>query len=770
MGEGTKLFPLGGNGKGGENLIELNKFVTKILKYNIAFGQGGKKWKSCSLFFSNIILLRLIPCVLLTFSLQQIIVAQQETYTIKKAPFSSDEYDEYSPVFYKNGIVFCTNRNGSLSNYSSSQNKRLFKINFIDTTGKVKWQNSKLFSKSLKTKLNDGPVTFNIAGDTIYYSRNLEVDNKSGNLSSARNKLGIFYAIKEGKDWTKIRELRSNNEWYNVTTPWLSPDGKRLYFASDKPDGFGGSDLYYCQWKGDYWDDPVNLGPVINTAGNEAYPFINPAGELFFASDGHPGLGGKDIFFSRFSDSNWLTPVRLDAPINSQYDDFGIITDSLIAEGYFSSNRDKSLDIFHFETNFPQIFYATAQKENTYCFSFSDSGAIVIDTLKLKYLWDFGDGTKASGAVVKHCFKSAGQYSIRLDIMDRSTGNLFFSKLAYNLDLRDYVQPYINSQDAAITGEAIDFDGLKSNLPGYEILGYVWDFGDGTRLRGESVKHTFKETGEYLVNLGVTLKSDSSGNIHNTGVTKKISIVNDQRERNSFLIERARLLDELPDVRNYSNAVFKSFYSAEKGFAQSAVFQVELLSSKTKIEVNSNIFRNVPKKYEVKEFFNQVTGTYSYIADRQINLMATYIAYKEMLGYGFKEARTKIEILQDPAAKELNSLKKIFGVSTDSYFDRYGRLTSTAYLLLDQVTRIMNKYPEIRLEVAVHSDNTGSPQSKLSLSQRYAKVITDYLINKGIDSNRLISKGFGGTRPIAPNYLEKDRALNRRVDFNIIRE
>ena len=132
------------------------------------------------------------------------------------------------------------------------------------------------------------------------------------NLSSVRNKLGIFYAVFDGKDWTKIRELRINSEWYNVTTPWISPDGKKLYFASDKPDGYGGSDLYYCQWKHDYWDEPVNLGPVINTKGNESYPFMNAAGEFFFSSDGHPGIGGKDIFFSRLSDSTWIEPVCLD--------------------------------------------------------------------------------------------------------------------------------------------------------------------------------------------------------------------------------------------------------------------------------------------------------------------------------------------------------------------------------------------------------------------------------------------------------------------------
>ena len=230
--------------------------------------------------------------------------------------------------------------------YSSSKGEATFNIEFIDTTKKVTWQKTKSFSKSLNTPYNDGPATFNRTGDTIYYSRNLLVQGKFSELSSGRNKLGIFYAVLEGKKWTKIRELRFNNEWYNVTTPYLSPDGKRLYFASDKPEGYGGSDLYYCDWKNDYWSDPVNLGPVINTTGNESYPFVNPAGELLFSSDGHPGLGGKDIFFSRPKDNDWLPPVRLDPPVNSQYDDFGIITDSLMSEGYFSSKGNKSVDIF----------------------------------------------------------------------------------------------------------------------------------------------------------------------------------------------------------------------------------------------------------------------------------------------------------------------------------------------------------------------------------------------------------------------------------------
>ena len=251
-----------------------------------------------------------------------LILAQEEVYSVKKANFSSGRYDEFSPVYYNGGLVFCSDQNSRLLfSYSTSQNEGLFKINYIDTT---RWSNSnvRLFSSSLTSRFNDGPVTFSPGGDTIYYSRNLVVEGGHKEVSGNRNKLGLFYAVLDGDKWTDINEMRFNSDSYNITTPYLSPDGRQLFFASDKPDGFGGSDIFMCRWNNGYWGNPENLGPVINTKGNEAYPFINQNGEIFFSSDGHEGLGGKDIFFSKFIDSAWITPVRLESPVNSRSNDF----------------------------------------------------------------------------------------------------------------------------------------------------------------------------------------------------------------------------------------------------------------------------------------------------------------------------------------------------------------------------------------------------------------------------------------------------------------
>ncbi len=692
---------------------------------------------------------------------------QTETYTVKKTLFSSDKYDEFAPVFYNKGIVFTTNRNLSLINYSTFQDKGFYKINYIDTTGDVVWQNARVLSKDLTSILNDGPASFNHHRDTIYFSRNLDVSSKINKISNPRNKLGIFYSIWDGTTWSKLREFRINNEYYNVTAPCLSADGKKLFFASDKPGGYGGADLYYSLWKDGYWNDPVNLGPVINTKGNESYPFLNPAGELFFSSDGHPGLGGKDIFFSRFVENKWSTPVLLDPPLNSPKDDFGIITDSLMNQGYFSSNRDNQLDIFHFRTNDAQIFYTATQKENQYCFTFSDTGGIVIDTLNLAYVWSFGNGQKSSGASVIHCFPGTGSYKVRLDIFDKETGRLFFTKLSYNLEIRDFEQAYISSDNVLVKGDSVLFDGMKSYLPGYKVLSYSWDFGDGTRRQGEKTRHAYAGNGDYLINLGLTIRDESTGRIHKTGSSKKIHVVGRSQDKASYKNELSGTKTDYPDVRNYINARISNLFSAESDFAAESLFMVELMSSRDRISTDTIIFKDLPKKYRVERVYDKASGTYSYVVDEQMNLMATFLTFRELGLKGFPGVKTKIRVITDPAEKELLNVKRIFGISADSYFDSKNKLTSTAYLFLDQVVKIMSRYPDKKLEIAIHTDNTGLPEEKLAQSRSLARVISNYLITKGLDAKRIRSTGYGSSRPVAPNLIEENRALNRRVDLMI---
>jgi outer membrane protein OmpA-like peptidoglycan-associated protein len=712
------------------------------------------------------ITLSLIAALLISSSLS----GQSETYTVKRAPFSSDKYDEFSPVYYKNGIVFVTNRSSKVVNYSTSENKGLFKINFIDTSGNAGWQNAGLLSKSLKTRFNDGPATFNSRGDTIYYSRNLYVDGSIRNNMNPRNKLGIFSAVADGNKWTKSKDLRFNNEWYNITTPYLSPDGTKLFFASDNPAGHGGSDLYYSEWKANYWDDPVNLGPLINTSGNESYPFINISGGLFFSSDGHPGLGGKDIFYTRFEDDRWLPPIRLDAPINSPYDDFALITDLTMAEGYFSSNRGSSIDIYHYRTNIHQLFYCKKQRTNEYCFKFSDETQIRINN-NFQYEWSFGDGTKTVGLNVEHCYPGPGKYPVQLNVVERKSGRVFFTKLSFDLEIKDIEQPVINSISVAIVGQQIDFDGLSSYFPESEILNYTWYFGDGDRTTGKNVKHSYRTKGEYEAKLGLILRQNRTGIIYNACASKQIVVLNNMGEKTAFENQKKAPVPRTK-ITEYDHAFLKNVYSAEKELNQDILFQVEVLTSKARLDLKkSSVFKNIPSKYSLREIYLPDEKIYSYVVAEEMNLMAVYPAFNDVLAAGYNNTRVRTYILKDPAARDLYAFNKVFGSSADEFFRKNDHnLAPAGTQILDLMIGFMSKYPGIKLEIVVHTDNIGSQTTNQLLSQRRAESMVNYLIINGVTSTRLIAKGLGGLKPIASNATEAERKLNRRVDFDIIRE
>jgi outer membrane protein OmpA-like peptidoglycan-associated protein len=714
---------------------------------------------------------KLLLFCFLGFLINPEIIGQQEAYSVKLAPFSSNKYDEFSPVYYKNGIVFCTNRkSGSLADYSSSKGKGTFKIYYVDTTVNVNWRKAHLFSRSLKTHFNDGPVTFDSDFDTIYYSRNLRTEGKLQELSTTRNKLGIFTAVKDGKKWDKIHELRFNNEYYNISTPYLSQDGKRLYFASDKPNGFGGSDIYYSDWKGDYWNDPINLGPEINTKGNESYPFITPAGELFFSSDGQPGgYGGKDIYFTRLRNDKWLQPIRLDAPINSKLDDFGFITDSVMTSGFLSSNREKTIDIYCFKVYNPQLFYCEEQKNNKYCYNIRDDGNTEIDPINLEFQWDFLGNDKELGNIVSYCFPGPGKYVVKENIVEKNNGRIVFNKLSYELNLKAIEQPFINCGENALRNDTLNFDANKSNLSNYETLKYSWDFGDGNRAIGNVVKHAFTTPGEYSVKLGLILKETSSGKIHQNCVSKRIYIGSASDElvkpKPNFVSD-----DQLPQITEDSMAYisYKYYYSNE--LERGAVFQVELLSSRSKIDfANKRTFISILSKYTVKEIFTPESNTYSYIIDEETNIMNAYMAYKDAISNGFDSARIKTYIYTDPAEKELIDLKKVYGICTDAFFYKSDyRITSEGFAILDQLLLLLKKYPRKRLSIGIHSDNSGSPSLNLQLSQYCAQNMANYLINKGINSKRLNALGYGGSRPINSNNNELNRKKNRRVEFILL--
>ncbi|GAB4026484.1 OmpA family protein [Spirosoma gilvum] len=209
---------------------------------------------------------------------------------------------------------------------------------------------SKRFSQTLNTKYHEGPATFSHDGTQIIFTRNNYNNGRASKSSEGVNKLKLYTAIQENGAWTDIVELPFNSDEYSVGHPTLNKNDELLYFSSDMPGGFGGTDLYVTRFQNGKWSRPVNLGSTINSKGNELFPFADDAGNLYFASDGRKGLGGLDIYYATLTNGITVQSIEhLDAPINSPQDDFGLITDANRKGGYFSTNRrDGSDDIYRF--------------------------------------------------------------------------------------------------------------------------------------------------------------------------------------------------------------------------------------------------------------------------------------------------------------------------------------------------------------------------------------------------------------------------------------
>ena len=447
-------------------------------------------------------------------------------YSVEVTPFSSNRYDEYSPVMYENQIVFCSNRNDDLLiKHINEENQENFNIYSIDIHDTTSWRKYKVFDKNLVSHFNDGPVTFDAGRQVMYYSRNINIDRKKNNIAGP-NTLGIFSARKMYGHWTEIKTFPHNSLEYHNTTPSYDTLNDRLYFASTMPGGQGGSDLYYSERTEEGWSEPVNLGPVVNTEGNEVYPYITASGKLFFSSNGHGGLGKKDIFLTEKEEGEWIEPVHLNPPINSEDDDFALVTDHTFQSGYFSSNRKRSDDIYQFSTQRPQFYNCDSLEQDKYCFQFQDESYPEIDSLS-RFVWTFSDGAKINGKEVKHCFPGPGTYRVQLNIEDKRTDSIYYTQLDYQFVVEAKAEPHIRSRDAYIVNQEMDFDALRSTLPDLNTQNYYWDFDDGTLKNGSSTSHTFNKKGNYRVTLGVTGINDSTGFMENHCVWKEIRTFED---------------------------------------------------------------------------------------------------------------------------------------------------------------------------------------------------------------------------------------------------
>ena len=263
-------------------------------------------------------------------------------YEFENAGINS-KYSDFGSAFYNNKIVFASAKDtGSFSNrrhsWTGEGYTNLYKADII-SEGLL--TNPKKFSSKINSRVNESSPVFTKDGKTVYFTRNNYIKGKLGADADKTTLLKLYRATLNGEKWTNIKELFFNSDNYNVAHPTLSDDEHTLYFASDMPGTYGQSDIYKVAINEDgTFGAPTNLGPVINTEGRETFPMLTESGELYFATDGHPGLGGLDVFVSKMNkDNSFRNPINVGEPVNSSYDDFGFLINESSGYGYVTSNR-----------------------------------------------------------------------------------------------------------------------------------------------------------------------------------------------------------------------------------------------------------------------------------------------------------------------------------------------------------------------------------------------------------------------------------------------
>ena len=288
------------------------------------------------------------------------ILSAVPSFEIKNLAINS-EFSEFSPMYLDStDIVFASAKD------SAFFKTRTYKWNnqpYLDLyVAKINEETQDLkdahkFSKNVNTKYHEASVTFSPDNTVMYFTRN-NYGKKLKRDKNGINHLKIYTSNLVDGEWEEAVEVPFNSNDYSTGHPALSPDGKKLYFVSDMPGSIGETDVFVVDvLEGGQFSEPKNLGPNINTEQREMFPFINEE-KLFFASDGHVGIGGLDIYEVAIDEEGkFLDVVNMGIPINSNKDDFSYIANKGSVKGFFASNREGGKgddDIYSFERIVPE--------------------------------------------------------------------------------------------------------------------------------------------------------------------------------------------------------------------------------------------------------------------------------------------------------------------------------------------------------------------------------------------------------------------------------
>ena len=663
-------------------------------------------------------------------------------YTISNVSSINTANSEFSPYVdtQLNKLIFSSNRKNA---YSENKISAWDNTYFIDSYSANKkdslhFENPNSINGDFKTKYHDGPIMVSADDKKMFVTRT-NTDCIKGSTDNVKRLDLIIYTLNQNGKWNEGLKFPYCNNLYSVGYPAITSDGKRLYFASDMPGGFGKSDLWYSDCVNNEWQKPVNLGATINTEERETFPYIFENDVLFFASDGHAGLGGLDIYYCSPTMDLYFEPQALSYPINTRYDDFGMYLNTDFKTGYISSNRPNGKgkdDIYYFKSKKPIL-------------TITQKGIVYDNNTKLP--------------INNACVFLLDKYYSKLDSVVTD------SKGAYSFTLPQKLNKFkIGAKernkfyDRIITIDTFKISKSSSDIylfPKYRLLATVIDSVSNKPINGAKISIIYpSKTPEFEL-------TDVYGNVYELLKNKKlkdtINIVL-KIEKDGYKTKAVPtyfLLDTTIIVK----CVFKLSIKKEVSYTLEIVDESGNLVN-SDIEVVNNKDNKTIHKFNTKEK-NKMPLQLKSGENYGISVAADgYLFQSENLDIPDDAEYSKVKRI---VLKRLTKGSNI--VLNNVFFDvAKSTLRPSSIGELDRLYNVLVSNSSMKIELSGHTDNQGNKISNQKLSLARAKAVVDYLISKGIFANRLVSKGYGFDKPVATNATEEGRQLNRRTELKIL--
>jgi outer membrane protein OmpA-like peptidoglycan-associated protein len=589
-------------------------------------------------------------------------------YKIQHLQINTSAQD-FGPSYYNDQIVFASSREGVKSiKRSYNWNNLPYLDLYVADLREGILERPLPFHKNVNNKFHEGPASFNKEGSVMAFTRN----NYESKSSDGSVKLEIHFSKKNEKgDWENSVPFALNNKEYNIAHPCLNGEANVLFFSSDMPGGYGGADIYMVtkNQKGE-WGQAINLGASINTEGNEVFPFYQEEqGVLFFASNGHIGLGGLDIYISPIMpDGNFLKVLNAGAPLNSRFDDFGIIIDEKMRKGFFSSNREGGAgddDIYAFELLKPFTFGKKIKGVA------KDADGNVLADTKISLYDDAGNMLERVTTGLDGYY----EFTVEPDKIYK-----LYGKKDKHFDGKNVASTKTDSDEILV-------DVLLEKDPGLSLYALITD----------------KKSGKPLSQVKLTVMDNMTGN---------------------------------------------------------------------KIEIETNESGDYLRPLSDKKLNDR--GSYNFILEKEGYFTKTITYNQKFDRPGVYEVHKSLDISLDPEVKDLSEMVKINPINFD-----YNKSTirKDAALELDKIVEIMNKYPDMVVELGSHTDCRGSAKYNESLSDKRAKASAAYIKSKITNPERIYGKGYGEGKivngcvcegNIKSECSEEQHEENRRTEFKVI--